>query len=87
VRQPTAPALMEFFLERCRKPVAGKSGAKKPFAALRHKWLRMDEDGDTAEVALGKHALMHRLGVQASSRPALYLTCASCSACDVRVAS
>ena len=50
----------------CRKPVAAKSGAKKSHpAALRHKWLRMDEDGDTAEVALGKHALTNRLGVQA----------------------
>ena len=61
-----AHALMEVS-ERRRKSVTAKSGAKKPFAALRHKWLRMDEDGDTAEVALGKHALMHRLGVQASS--------------------
>ena len=44
-----------------------KSGPKKlhASAAFRHKWLRMDEEGDTQEVALGKHALMHRLGVQA----------------------
>ena len=47
--------------------MAARSGAKKshPSAALRHKWLRMDEEGDTSEVALGKHALTHRLGVQA----------------------
>jgi hypothetical protein len=46
-----------------------KSGPKKlhASAAFRHKWLRMDEEGDTQEVALGKHALMHRLGVQARS--------------------
>lgn len=50
-----------------RKSMAAKSGTKKSLApaALRHKWLRMDEEGDTAEVALGKHALTHRLGVQA----------------------
>ena len=34
---------------------------KKP---PRHKWLRMDEEGDTAEVELGKYALTHRLGIQ-----------------------
>ena len=46
---------------RQRQVVAG--GAK----GLRHKWLRVDSEGDTLVLTVGKHTLAARLGVQARS--------------------
>ena len=42
----------------------GKS--KKALGKLRHRWLRMDADGELCEVTMGKAAIHHKYGVQVS---------------------
>ena len=55
----------------CRM-LLGKS--KKDLGKLRHRWLRMDVDGELCEVTMGKAAIHHKYGVQVScTRPASIL--------------
>jgi hypothetical protein len=35
---------------------------------LRHRWLRMDADGDTCQVTMSKAAIHNRYGVQVGCR-------------------
>mmetsp|Transcript_7680 Transcript_7680/g.22738 ORF Transcript_7680/g.22738 Transcript_7680/m.22738 type:complete len:257 (-) Transcript_7680:1376-2146(-) len=56
---PPRPAAIELAAARQRKVTAG--GPK----GLRHKWLRLDSEGDTLVLTAGKHHLIARLGVQA----------------------
>ena len=44
----------------------GKS--KKALGKLRHRWLRMDADGELCEVTMGKAAIHHKYGVQVSEK-------------------
>lgn len=56
---PPRPAAVELAAARKHHVVAG--GPK----GLRHKWLRVDSEGDTLVLTAGKHTLTAQLGVQA----------------------